>query len=83
MGVWDFGSFCRKNLHAHKIPLFRGYCGFFLGGGANFIFMGAGILQKKIETLRDVSGIGPDFLRKVPAVLGGMAYDICALKRTH
>ena len=38
-----FGSVCRKNLHAHKNPRFRGVFGFFGGGSANFIFMGAGI----------------------------------------
>ena len=36
-------SFCRKTLHVHKIPRFRGGIWGFGGGSADFIFMGAGI----------------------------------------
>ena len=45
--LWTHGkmrSFCRKNLHVHKIPPFRGvYFGFGGGGSADFIFTGARI----------------------------------------
>ena len=38
-------SFCRKTLHVHKIPRFRGGGVFWVGGAgsADFIFVGAGI----------------------------------------
>ena len=38
--------FLQENLHAHKIPRFRGggvFWVFWGGGGADFIFMGVGI----------------------------------------
>ena len=43
-------SFCKKN-HVHKIPCFRGGGVFlgFLGGGADFIFMGARIFLRKFQ----------------------------------
>ena len=45
--LWTPGKkrpFCRKNLHVHKIPRFRGgYLGFFFGGGeCRFYFYGRG-----------------------------------------
>ena len=59
--LWTPGkmrSFCRKNLHVHKIPRFTGgYFGVFLGGGgsADFIFMGADFSDLRggvVKTLR-------------------------------
>ena len=54
-------SFCRKTC-VHKIPRFRGFLGgnwgFFGGGSANFIFMGAGIFL--IESLGQLSQFSPD-----------------------
>ena len=52
--LWARGKiafFCRKT-HVHKIPRFRGvYFGFFGGGSADFIFMGARIfLIKPLES---------------------------------
>ena len=46
--------FCRKN-HVRKIPRFRGggILGFFWGGNADFIFMGARIFLK-IEKFQDL-----------------------------
>ena len=44
-----FGSFCRKNLHAHKTPRFRwGYLGLFWGG-VPFYFYGRKDLSVKIQ----------------------------------
>ena len=43
-------SFCRKDLHVHKIPRFGGSIWVWGGGGgrsANFIFMGARIFLRK------------------------------------
>ena len=40
--------FLQENIHAHRIPCFRGEGGFgFWGGSVNFIFMGAGISLTK------------------------------------
>ena len=48
--LWAPGTiafFLQEKTHAHKIPRFRGgYFGFFGGGSADFIFMGARIFLK-------------------------------------
>ena len=54
MGAWNFCVLSAgENLHAHKIPRFRGvvFCFFFGGGGrsADFIFMGEGILIRNVN----------------------------------
>ena len=51
--LWTPGkmrSFCRKNLHVHKIPRFRFFLGGFGGGKCRFYFYGRGDFS---ESLRD------------------------------
>ena len=49
--------FCRKS-HVHKIPRFRGgYFGFFWGGSADFIFMGARIFLTNNQSNHVKSGL--------------------------
>ena len=60
MGAWKIAFFLQENLHAHKIPRFRGGGGYFGlwggGGSADFIFLGAGIFLNIV-----LSSISSDF----------------------
>ena len=49
MDAWKNASVLQEN-HVHKIPRFRvgGYFGFWGGGSADFIFMGARIFLRKV-----------------------------------
>ena len=92
--LWAPGKiafFLQENLHAHKIPCFRGggYFGFFLGGGsADFIFMDARIFLICLLTpyLCDFPSFSMEILT-APLQIGthnvGFSAQISRLKRAR
>ena len=59
MDTWKNAFFLQENLHVRKIPRLGGGNFGFLGGGgsADFIFMGAGIFLKEMDTFRTLYGM--------------------------